>query len=151
MQGSIKHEKSTNNFKGSIGHNLFIFRILQVYCPNFEPEGRVDLTAGQKTVAVFNLDCEHCQEAAKELGALSRNNKKFPKLYLLFYQEGSTTVSEFENLTQSSFPYAFIDVNMFFDLIGNAPPRIYHLKEGKVESVWDENFVLNFQEAFELK
>jgi len=114
-------------------------------------QSRVDLTAGQKTVAVFNLDCEHCQEAAKELGALSRNNKKFPKLYLLFYQEGSTTVSEFENLTQSSFPYAFIDVNMFFDLIGNAPPRIYHLKEGKVESVWDENFVLNFQEAFELK
>ena len=50
-----------------------------------------------------------------------------------------------------TFPYAFIDVNMFFDLIGNAPPRIYHLKEGKVESVWDENFVLNFQEAFELK
>ena len=102
-------------------------------------------------MAVFNLDCEHCQEAAKKLGVLSRNNIKFPKLYLLFYQEGSTTVSEFESLTQSSFPYAFIDVNMFFDLIGNSPPRIYHLKEGKVETIWDENFVLNFQEAFELK
>ncbi len=118
---------------------------------HFESEGRVDLATGEKTVAVFNLDCEHCQEAAKKLGILYRKNLKFPKLYLLFYQEGSTTVSEFESLTQASFPYAYMDVNMFFDLRGNSPPRIYYLREGKAEVIWDKDLVLKFQETFELK
>jgi len=116
----------------------------------FESEGRVDLASGEKAIAVFNLDCEHCQETAKQLGELQRKSTKFPKVYVLFYQEGSTTVSEFENLTETSFPYAFVDVKMFFDLIGNSPPRIYHLKAGKVQAIWDENFGSNFQETFEL-
>ncbi len=67
------------------------------------------------------------------------------------YPEGSTTVSEFESLTQASFPYAYMDVNMFFDLRGNSPPRIYYLREGKAEVIWDKDLVLKFQETFELK
>ena len=116
----------------------------------FEYAGRVDLAAGEKTVAIFNLDCEHCQEAATQLAELERASTNFPKLYVLFYQEGSTTVSEFEQLTASAYPNAFIDMNTFFDLIGNSPPRIYHLKAGKVEAIWDEDFVSHFQRTFEL-
>jgi len=116
----------------------------------FEYAGRVDLAAGEKTVAIFNLDCEHCQEAATQLAELERASTNFPKLYVLFYQEGSTTVSEFEQLTASAYPNAFIDMNTFFDLIGNSPPRIYHLKAGKVEAIWDEDFVSHYQETFEL-
>ena len=62
----------------------------------FEHAGRVDLAVGQKTVAIFNLDCEHCQEAATQLAELERASTNFPKLYVLFYQEGSTKVLEFE-------------------------------------------------------
>jgi len=51
----------------------------------------------------------------------------------------------------ASFPYAYIDVYMFFDLRGNSPPRIYYLREGKVEAIWDKDLVLKFQETFELK
>ena len=116
----------------------------------FEYEGRVDLAAGKKLIAVYNLDCEHCQEAATQLAKLKRSSKKFPKIYILFYQEGSTTVSEFEQLTQFVYPYTFIKVNMFFDLIGNSPPRIYHLNAGKVANIWDEDFISNIQETFEL-
>ncbi len=116
----------------------------------FEYAGRVDLAAGEQVVAVFNLDCEHCQEAASQLAKLEGVSSSFPKLYVLFYQEGSTTVAEFEELTAFAYPYAFIDMNTFFDLIGNSPPRMYHLKAGKVEAIWDEDFVSHFQETFEL-
>ncbi len=69
----------------------------------------------------------------------------------MFCQEGSTTVSELESLTQAPFPLAFMDVNMFFDLIRNFPPRIYYSREGKGEAIWDKDVVLKFQETFELK
>lgn len=117
----------------------------------FEPKGRVDLTNGKNLVAIFNLDCEHCQEAAVELGKLKNNHSNFPDLYVLFYQEGATTVSEFETLTQSSFPHDFIDVNQFFDLIGDSPPRIYYLDNGVVSEIWDADFVSNITTTFDLK
>ena len=118
---------------------------------HFEPKGRVDLSSGKNLIAVLNLDCEHCQEAATELGKLQRLYKNFPKLYVLFYQEGSTSVEAFENLTQSSFPYDFINVNTFFDLIGDAPPRIYYLNNGEVDQIWDANFSQNILNTFDLE
>jgi hypothetical protein len=97
------------------------------------------------------LDCEHCQEAATTLGELQRKFKDFPELYVLFYQEGSTTVEGFESITQSTFPYAFIDVNTFFDLIGDSPPRIYYLNKGVVAEIWDADFTENILKTFDLE
>ena len=117
----------------------------------FEPRGRVDLSSGEKLIAIFNLDCEHCQEAATELGELQRQYQNFPELYVLFYQEGTTTVEGFESMTQSSSPHAFIDVNTFFDLIGDSPPRIYYLNDGAVSEIWDADFSQNIVNTFELE
>lgn len=117
---------------------------------HFETRGRVDLSSGENLVAIFNLDCEHCQQAATELGELKRNQENFPELYVLYYQEGSTTVEDFESITQSSFPYDLIEVNTFFDLIGDSPPRVYHLKDGKVLGVWDLNILKNIVNTFDL-
>ena len=117
---------------------------------HFENKGRVDLSSGEKLIAVFNLDCEHCQEAAAELGELERAHEDFPDLYVLFYKEGTTTVDEFESLTQSKFPFSFIDVNTFFDLIGDSPPRIYHLVSGGVTAIWDKDFDQNITNTFDL-
>ncbi len=52
-----------------------------------------------------------------------------------FIKKVQLTVSEFETLTQSSFPHDFIDVNQFFDLIGDSPPRIYYLDNGKIANL----------------
>ena len=38
----------------------------------FEPKGRLTFSSGENLVTVFNLDCEHCQESAIELGDLKR-------------------------------------------------------------------------------
>jgi hypothetical protein len=117
---------------------------------HFETRGRVDLSSGENLVAIFNLDCEHCQQAATELGELKRNQENFPELYVLYFQEGSTTVEDFESITQSSFPYDLIEVNTFFDLIGDSPPRVYYLKDGKVLSIWDHNILKNIVNTFDL-
>ena len=118
---------------------------------HFEPRGRVDLSSGEKLVAIFNLDCEHCQETANELGKLKRSVDNFPELYVLYFQEGSTSVEYFESITQSFFPYDLIEVNTFFDLIGDSPPRVYNLKEGKVLEIWDTDITRNLINAFDLE
>ena len=118
---------------------------------HFETRGRVDMSSGEKLVAIFNLDCEHCQETANELGKLKRSVENFPELYVLYFQEGSTSVEDFESITQSSFPYDLIEVNTFFDLIGDSPPRVYNLKDGKVLEIWDTDITRNLINAFDLE
>ena len=115
---------------------------------NFEYTGRTDLAAGEKLIAVLNLDCEHCQELAVDLGDLWLGGT-LPATYVLYFKEGDTTVEQFELLTNSQFPYAEIDVNTFFDLIGDSPPRMYHLVEGKIENVWDEDITENIELFFQ--
>ena len=128
-------------------HNEFPFDSFT----HFETRGRVDLSSGEKLVAIFNLDCEHCQETAIELGKLKRSVENFPEFYVLYFQEGSTSVEDFESITQSSFPYDLIEVNTFFDLIGDSPPRVYNLKDGKVLEIWDTDIMRNLINAFDLE
>lgn len=128
-------------------HNEFPFDSFT----HFETRGRVDMSSGEKLVAIFNLDCEHCQETANELGKLKRSVENFPELYVLYFQEGSTSIEDFELITQSSFPYDLIEVNTFFDLIGDSPPRVYNLKDGKVLEIWDTDITRNLINAFDLE
>lgn len=114
---------------------------------HFEGVGRVDLSQGEVLVAVFNLDCEHCQEAATALGELIRE-QQLPPIYVLYFQEGTTTVKVFEGITQTNFPYTFIDTNTFFDLIGASPPRIYFLKQGRVNMFWDQEIKVGLRSHF---
>lgn len=105
---------------------------------SFVGEGRVDLSKGEVLVAVFNLDCEHCQEAATALGQII-DEQQLPPIYVLYFQEGPTSVSEFETITQTNFPHTFIDTDTFFNLIGASPPRVYYLKHGEVQQTWDHD------------
>lgn len=114
----------------------------------FEGAGRVDLTSGEKIVAVFSLDCEHCQQTASEIADLQRNENNLPELYVLFFSEGNVTVDLFNSITHSNFPYHMIDANDFFSLIGNQPPRIYWLRNGKVEKYWDDNVAESLKSTF---
>ena len=115
---------------------------------NFKNKGVVDLSEGKKLLAVFNLDCEHCQTAATELGVLKDKHKNFPATYVLYFQEGTKTVAAFEEQTKTDFPYALIDATQFFDLIGNSPPRIYFLNNGTIEQVWDDDFRKSIESQF---
>ncbi|MDG1822919.1 MAG: DoxX family protein [Flavobacteriaceae bacterium] len=116
--------------------------------PQFEQSSSIDLTRGEYLVAVLNLSCEHCQEAASEITQLQEQSITLPQVVALFFEEGGTTVAEFNALTQSDFPYHMIDVNTFFDLIGSAPPRVYWVEDGEVNQFWDENIGEGIQTTF---
>lgn len=117
---------------------------------NFEPQGRVDLTQGDRLIAVMDVNCQHCQAVAKELGEFDSSTDKLLPLYFLLYQEkeGGNSVEYFFYLTNTNYPYHTIGEDEFFSLIGNAPPRIYWLHDGKIKAKWDENFVENIAKAF---
>lgn len=114
---------------------------------NFVGAGRVDLASGDKLLAVFNTECDHCQEVAKELSKI-RNTKNFPELYVLFFTEGSVSIDSFKAITKSNFPYHLINVNEFFNLIGQSPPIVYWLKDGKINAVWERNIMKNIVLTF---
>lgn len=105
---------------------------------NFSSVGRTDLSSGEKLVVILNLDCEHCQELSVELGKMNKTHK-LPNVYAFYFKEGETTVEQFEQMTNTSFPYVEIDVNTFFDLIGESPPRVYVLNDGAVDAIIDED------------
>lgn len=116
--------------------------------PSFENTSEINFEKGEYLVAVFNLSCTHCQEAAQELAELQRSGVVMPKVVALFFEEGDTTVEQFNVITKTAFPYQMIDVNTFFDLIGSAPPRIYWIKEGAVKQFWDEAVGEGIQTTF---
>ena len=117
----------------------------------FEKAGRVDLTSGDKLVAVFNADCEHCQETARELSALAAKNANFPPVYVLMFSENEAALSAFAEKTHTNYPYHLISAQDFFALIGNSPPRVYWLQGGKIRTRWDEDFAKNILSNFNLQ
>lgn len=118
--------------------------------PAFEAHLGINLVKGEYLVAVLNLSCEHCQEAAQELAELQRNGTDLPQVVALFFEEGDTSVAEFNTITNSDFPYQMIEVNTFFDLIGSAPPRVYWVKNGQMKQFWDTDFAEGIQTTFTL-
>lgn len=119
---------------------------------HFEPVGRVDLTQGDNLIAVMDVNCEHCQFTAKQLGELTRRTSGLPPIYLLMYGEveGANSVQYFLFLTSTNFPYHKIGEDEFFNLIGSEPPRIYWLHDGKIKAQWDENIIENLVKAFNI-
>jgi hypothetical protein len=114
----------------------------------FEGKGRVDLSGGEEIVAVFNLECDHCQEVSRELANLKKQNPHIPEVYVLFFKEGNNTPLIFQQITNSKFPYHIINSHEFFDLIGSSPPRLYWLKDGVIKKIWDEKFIENITANF---
>lgn len=131
---------------GALSDNIF------ANYTHFEPEGSVDFTQGDKLIVVMDVNCEHCQAVAQELGNLDRSTEKLPPIYLLLYtgEEPSNSVQYFFYQTSIEYPYHTIDEEAFFNLIGSAPPRIYWLYNGKIKAQWDEDIIINLSKAFNI-
>lgn len=98
-------------------------------------DGDADLTRGHYLVAFFSLDCEHCQEAARQLVAW-REELDLPPVRA-FYLGPPEAFPEFEMLTGADFPYLMAEPEEFFAFIDTEPPRIYLLHDGQPVKIWD--------------
>lgn len=119
-----------------------------IHFTQFQGAGRVDLADGDKLVAIFNADCEHCQAAAIELRELLSTNGNLPQVYVLMFAEDSSAIETFFDITNTRFPFHKISEDEFFDLIGNSPPRLYWLRNGRMEAKWDEKIVEYISASF---
>jgi hypothetical protein len=91
-----------------------------------------NLDAGKNIVCLFNVDCDHCMNTAKQLVEWNKENK-LPPVYILFWGEESQKDAFFK-FAGGSFPYAFVDAGKFFRLLDKAPspPRVVVLNEGNI-------------------
>lgn len=115
---------------------------------DFIGKGRVDLSNGNKLIAILNTECDHCQDLTKKLVKMKNETDNFPELYALVFSEGDVTVDSFKTLTGFDFPYAVINAASFFDYIGSGPPRIYWLQNGIIKEYWDSDFEAEIDSNF---
>ncbi len=99
------------------------------------PFGPVDLISGSCLVAMLSLDCDHCRDVARKLGEFHQTNP-IPIFFIFMGEE--TQVGQFSQETGTRFPYKVVPPEIFFDFIGNAPPRVYWLMSGQINAFWDE-------------
>lgn len=115
---------------------------------NFEDAGRVDLSHGDKLIAILNTECDHCQNLAKELSGIKKKADWIPDMYALLFTEGTISADSFKVVTNLDLPYRMINMNEFLDLIGQSPPRIYWLQNGSVKEFWDKDFTNHLKNNF---
>jgi hypothetical protein len=95
----------------------------------------VNLKKGSRIVAVLNMGCEDCVEAATQIGKLN-NEMKLPPVYFLLLGD-EKDLPEFLNKTKTNFPYKIIDEETFLMLIKGSPPRVLLLKDGRTVEDWN--------------
>jgi hypothetical protein len=101
-------------------------------------EGQVaDLTQGICLVAFVSLDCEHCQALITRIGEVARQ-RTLPPVYLICYGDAAE-MPAFLAATGTGFPLACVEPEVFFEYIGEEPPRLYLLRDGQVRAFWDED------------
>jgi hypothetical protein len=112
-----------------------------------------NLDKGIKLVALLSLDCDHCLEAASEIGVLQKE-MLIPPTYFIFYGE-EESVQPFFDEADMEVPYIILDAQTFFPLIKKAPPRVSLLENGYIIGEWtQETFDIddlekNMREAME--
>jgi len=115
---------------------------------NFSNIGRVDLTDGELLIAVFDANCEHCEETAKAIKRIDDDLDELLPIYTLIFSETKSEISDFQKRTDTNFPFTRINVDEFFDLIGDSPPRIYMLNNGEIVEFWDHKIEEKIWEKF---
>lgn len=94
---------------------------------------KVNIDEGKKLVCMFVPGCDHCRDAAKEIGAMSKK-EGFPEVVILFMDEEVELIPEFFEVTKTKFPYQVIGVVEFWTLLGNDAntPGVIYLWNGNV-------------------
>ncbi len=107
----------------------------------FEIDGKTyDFSKGEYLIALLSFGCEHCIEEASKL-----NNylliESFPSLIALCLEETSEEREDFISKVKPEFPiYSLGNKPLFFlSLIDKEPPRLIHIRDGKVLKIWDYN------------
>ncbi len=99
--------------------------------------GPVALGEGEHLVAMLSMDCEHCMAAVPGLNNLFFN-PGLPQLVALCLEEQPGDMVNFRAAVMPQFPMGLVEDDLlFFNLIGQSPPRIWYVKDGLGLAYWD--------------
>ncbi len=79
---------------------------------------KVNVDEGKKVLCLFAPGCDHCQNTAKEIGALAKTNK-IPEVYIYFMDEEVEKIPEFFKIAGVKYPYQVLGIGDFWTLLGN--------------------------------
>lgn len=99
-------------------------------------DGVYRLGQGEYLVAMLSATCEHCQKAMEALNEVALVPELPRPVGLVLGDE--ETLEQFEETTQAAFPLMLVEPLTFFQFIGEAPPRLIHVRDGKQAAFWDE-------------
>lgn len=99
----------------------------------YQPEP-FDALHGLRYIAFVSLDCEHCQALIRDLA--DQVDALPAPVGLVCLGEAGALV-EFRSRTGADFPATLADPLAFFDSIGDAPPRLYLVRDGQPLRFWE--------------
>ncbi len=99
---------------------------------------KVNLDEGKKVLCLFVPGCDHCRDAAKEIGKMSKK-EGFPEVFILFMDEEAELIPDFFKAAQCNFPYQVIDIPQFWKTIGNDAntPGVVYLHNGNIVKFYE--------------
>lgn len=97
-----------------------------------------DIDKGRKLLCFFAAGCDHCQETAKELTAMSKQVSDFPEMKIIFLEEETELIPNFFNIAGKTYPYKILDPGAFYTLLGPAnTPVVNYLWNGNKVKVYE--------------
>jgi thiol-disulfide isomerase/thioredoxin len=94
----------------------------------------IKLDEGKKILCLFAPTCEHCKETAKTLTEMRKNDPNFPKVYIIFMDEGPEEIPAFFDFAGAQYSHQVMDIVSFWEIIGMSKdtPGVVYLWNGNV-------------------
>lgn len=94
----------------------------------------VKLDDGKKILCLFAPTCEHCMETAKTLTEMRKKDPNFPKIYIIFMDEGPEEIPAFFDYAGAKYSYQIADIVSFWEIIGMSKdtPGVVYLWNGNI-------------------
>ena len=103
-----------------------------------DEEGTIDLGAGEHLVVFLSTDCLHCKAEVPTLNDIAFD-PELPEMVGLAFEDSDSGMLRFEMDAMPVFPLFSLgdQVMLFFNFIGQAPPRLYYVVDGQAVEYWD--------------
>jgi thiol-disulfide isomerase/thioredoxin len=109
----------------------------------------VKLDEGKKILCLFAPTCEHCMETAKTLTEMRKKDPNFPKVYIIFMDEGPEEIPAFFDYAGAKYSHQITDIVSFWEILGMSKdtPGVVYLWNGNVRYFADGIEANEFKES----
>lgn len=109
----------------------------------------IKLDEGKKILCLFAPTCEHCMETAKTLTEMRKKDPNFPKVYMIFMDEGPEEIPAFFDYAGAQYSHQVMDIVSFWEILGMSKdtPGVVYLWNGNIRYFADGIEANEFKES----